>query len=223
MENKFIALAVGLTVGVIMLSGFLWPVVADATATEKTLTNDGYFRMNEVTDGNFSFSWTYEEPTKFNINGETYTYVNTSTNDQSVVCSETFFIRLRPGNDATPYLYYNGPGGNVTIDGADEAITLTLTDNSGSVSDGTSTYTIANSGNIYHISDVGAFVMKKINETVYMNESSQFFNRGGSTVSGHWVPIVISGSIENGATISTVNTVTVDSESIQINATPVSG
>lgn len=60
MENKFIGLAVGLTVGVILLSGFLWPLISDATKTNDTFTNTGRYYVSTDIDGETTITMNYD-------------------------------------------------------------------------------------------------------------------------------------------------------------------
>lgn len=196
--HKLIEATVFAAIGVLVFASLLIPVVDDATATTDTFTNDGYFRMDKVTDGNLTFNWDYDEPTKIVINDETIEYTNDNGVEISVVCSEAFYLRIRDNNAS---FIYNGPGGNVVADSTGESLTVAIVENSGTVSNGTDTKTFTNVGDIYHISNSGNYAMKKANETAYMNGDSEIFIRGVSRIGAHYVSFVVSGNIDDGATV----------------------
>lgn len=197
-QNIIIGL-VALTIAVIITVSAVVPVFMETTKTTDTFTNTGFFRMDKVTDGNFTFSWSYDDPTIINVNDETIEYTNNNGVEISVVCSNTFYLRIRDNNAS---FIYNGPGGNLVADSTGETLSLTIIENSGTVTNGTSTFTFTNVGDIYHISNTGNYAMKNANEPAYMNGDSQIFIRGVSKIGTHYVSIVVSGSIDDGPTIS---------------------
>ena len=197
-KNNVLTLIITLIVGIILAGSLLMPVLTDATTTERTFTNDGYFRMDKVTDGNLTFNWDYDEPTKIVVNDETIEYTNDSGNEISVVCSNTFYLRIRDNNAS---FIYNGPGGNVIADSTGESLTVTITENSGTVTNGTDTKNFTNVGDIYHISNSGDYAMKKSNEAAYLNEDSEIFIRGMSRIGIHYVSFIVNGNINDGATV----------------------
>ena len=207
---------VGITIAVIVCAVLLIPVVQESTTTHETFINEGYFRMNKITTGNLSFNWDYDTPGTITVNGENIQYNNNSGLELSVVCSDTFYLRIRDNNAS---FIYNGPGGNVVADSTGESLTVTIVDNSGTVTNGTDTKTFTNTGDIYHISNTGDYVMKKSNESAYMNSDSQIFIRGVSRIGTHYVSFVVSGDIEDGPTI-TASDVTLDN--VKMNSTPIS-
>ena len=64
METKgIITVAVTVTVAVIVLAGILMPVLTDATKTEETFTNKGYYRMSHYdSTTDHTFAWDYQTP-----------------------------------------------------------------------------------------------------------------------------------------------------------------
>lgn len=214
--NKIVVGLVGLTVMAVIFSAML-PIMGEVTSAETTFTNDGYFRMDKITDGNFTFLWEYDHPSTFTVNGNSTEFTNDTSLEISVVCSESFYLRIRANNLS---FIYNGPGGNMVADATGEYIQISLVENVGTVTDGTNTINLTNIGDIYHISDTGDYSMKKSNESAYMNGDSQIFNRGMTKVNSHYVAFVVSGSVNDGATITASN-VTMDN--IKMNSTPVNG
>lgn len=209
MENKFIALAVGLTVGVIMLSGFLWPVVADATATTDKFTNDGYFKMTKYEeDTDITIEWDYTDPTKVVVNGETQTLSNNVS--VTIAFVENAGIRIYSTQSGMQALM---PQGTMAADvGESETMTVVF-------SEGTVTATIPRVGDddltlsttytapIYCISSDGNYVMKKSNESAYMLKDTEFIGLGVTTITGAGSKVIlVKGTIEDGATATIVTT-----------------
>lgn len=217
--SKIPVLVVALVIGIVLVTSAVVPLASDYSEA-KTFKNEGFYKMDMTGDGNLTFRWDYDTPTKFTINGEEVEYTNSSTMDQSVVAAPGFFVRLRPGNE---YCYYNGTGGNIVADGTGEYISITISEGSGSITDGTTTKTFTEAGNIYFLFTTGDWVMKQPTDTAYLNGDSTIFSRGGSTVSGHWAPFTINATIDDGATVTTIDTMTIDTDSISVNADEVGG
>ena len=209
MDNKFIALAVGLTVGVIMLSGFLWPVVADATATETTFKNDGYYRMTEITDetsGEWVYSWTKEEPAIIYVNDVAYNMDVPTGLSYSIIGASDGWVS-RYVNTATPYIQTMfsdgvGSGGNglksfdCTISGGTAEFSLVLSDDT--IATKTMAYTTC-----YVLDKNGSWIMKDKNKPAYMNADSEFFAIGVTASAGFPLNVFkITGNIEDGATVT---------------------
>lgn len=88
MDNKFVGLMVGLTVGVLMVSGFLWPIVSDATATDKTFENTGLYYMTNPTE---SVHLEYLGNANWEVNDEPLTYTNIGATN--IIVTDSLFVR----------------------------------------------------------------------------------------------------------------------------------
>ena len=218
--NKMIGMVVGVMVGVLILSAALFPVIDSATTTERTFTNDGYF-MVDSTDDDFTFSWDYDDPTTYVINGDDMTFVNSYNVDLSVVMSESFFIRSDRNGVS---VYFNGDGvGNVIANSTNKTLTVSRSAGTITATNGDVTKTLTDTSTIYYMSDSGEYVMKKTTSPAYMLEDSLIFARGYSTLPGPtYTPILIEGDIENGVTASASN-VAVTLSDISVNNSTVSG
>lgn len=104
MDNKFIGLMVGLTVGVLMVSGFLWPIVSDATATESTFKNTGAFFV-EV-DPTDTYTISYDNAVANNVITVNGTAI-TLNRDYSIIALENAILRI---NADSHKLDWNGNG-----------------------------------------------------------------------------------------------------------------
>lgn len=169
MDNKFIGLMVGLTVGVLMVSGFLWPIVSDATATEKTFENEGYFNLDKFTD-NLTFTWNAETPDTFTVNGESVTYHNDTGLSLSVALGERFAVRLSNNNSA---INFYGAGTYINTSATNPTFSLTYESGSVTVTNGAQTKTVADVTECYAINGDGQYVMKKSNSVAYLNSGSE--------------------------------------------------
>lgn len=218
--NKLLTLLVTVTVGIIFVGALLAPIIQDVSATEKTFENEGYFKV-DTTDGDFSFSWDYDAPTIYTINGNDMTFVNSYNLDISVVMSDSFFIRSDRNGVA---VYFNGDGaGNVVADSTNKTLTVTRSGDTVTATNGNTTKTLTNDSTIYYMSETGNYVMKKSTTPAYMLEDSLIFARGYSTLPGPtYTPVLIVGDIENGVQASAINT-SVTISDVSVNSTAVDG
>lgn len=199
MENKFIALAVGLTVGVIMLSGFLWPVVSDAISTETTFKNTGYFYVDNPSE---EINLILEDGL-LSVNGEIVTAPENTTYPDGITILST---------ENAIFRYYNSElrsrGGLI---GYHSFNTCDLVFNNGAV---TGTYTPADSetpttvnATYTELTVISPTVTDRImckNITQYVNSNSIIKGAGviwtPSLATKYWVA-EFEGSIENGLTV----------------------
>lgn len=177
MENKFIALAVGLTVGVIMLSGFLWPLVADATAINETFTNEGYFAMDAVTEDTNTTIEFDNTLSKVVVNGEEITTNTTSPNSFTILGADNTIVRWQPNNsvriysndvkwgfantDTFTYLKLEVNGASVTI-------------TSDKASSESATISLGNTPFVISADEDAQYVMKYANEGAYVTDQSVY-------------------------------------------------
>lgn len=192
MDNKFIGLMVGLTVGVLMISGFLWPIVADATATEKTLTNNGYYRVSETEDNTVIVWDTANSPNIITVNGEE---INLSTlglsanSSYTIAFANDFLLRYFPlGNSSNMQVWassYTGLGIGASS-GVTGTFTITSTGITLEKSDSETVQTATHTGSYFKIDPKGDYTLKKPNETAYVSEDSTIIYAAG--ISGVGAP-----------------------------------
>ena len=206
MENKFIGLMVGLTVGVLMVSGFLWPVVADATATTEKVENTGYYYLDKYgTDESITINWDHTKPKVLTVNDEDVPVEGLPLNQWvSLVVGDTWGLRYANGGTLffTSFAYGTMQSiGASTQDNKD----LTIVCENGTAT--ATPYTAGTAGTsasvsyseIYIIANEGDYVMKKSNESVNMAGDTPIVAFGNTTLdAGYACMVKLSGSIEGG-------------------------
>ena len=186
MENKFIALVVGLTVGVIMLSGFLWPVVADATATEHTFINDGMFNaktIDETTEMTLTFD-PMTDPNIITVDGVDIDMSNTpdTYGSVTVVFTDDWFARYVVSNGALA-IYKCGTSSSSAIGGAsvsnEQTLSMIISSGSATITFGETTlnYSVAGDG-LAICPNKGDYVIKTATDTAYVNGDSTVYGVG---------------------------------------------
>lgn len=204
MDNKFIGLMVGLTVGVLMVSGFLWPVVSDATSTETKFVNEGYLRYTSIESDSaeeITVFWDHTDPKNIVV-GENTLNLSTMNNWTSIVFGDDWAIRYVTSADAVgTTIQYIGPTNSAYMGASDtDTVDLTITLSAGtmSISNGTTTQTAAYT-TAYYPDPNGTMTMKRSNESVYMLKDSSIIEANGTTnVAGVGVGVHFKGTIEDG-------------------------
>ena len=237
MDNKFIGLMVGLTVGVLMVSGFLWPVISDATATETTYTNDGYFRLSKITaDEEHTITWDYTAPYNFVVDGtDTVEIPFGSTNapifPYSVISTDNWAVRFISTNTGTRIdlaVFGNSPSliWGVSTD-AQDAASFELANGTATITkEGANAVTLSYESAFIPDSD-GIYIMKKSNETAHILGDSEIYSTGrtGASFNGTITNcnINVKGNINDGVTVTLINPNTVTAENIAINSIAIGG
>lgn len=188
MENKFIAVAVGLTVGVILLSGFLWPIVSDATATEKTFDNTayGFYQMREIETGD---SWV-RDGTTWTLNGDEVTSL--SSDAVSVITTDNVVFRQNGQIRGTTYASNNFTSGTAVDHDGTPAIQIG------------SNYIDYSVG--YTAVDEGTHILKTYTDKAYVNGDTPLWVTGvtgfPNQPSDANVIVHIEGTIDDGLTVT---------------------
>lgn len=191
MESKnLLTLAITLTVGIILAGSLLMPVISDATETERTLENIGYYSMNELNasdDTEHTLTWASSNKNILAVDGKdieisSFDAVGASL---TIFASETDLLRIGiSSSTGSPGLSWIQMRGS-TVAYASANTTFTATISSGSVAavmDGTSKSLSYTSAYLITAED-GDYVMKKANETAYMFEDSTIYSLGYTTIS----------------------------------------
>lgn len=223
MENKFIGLMVGLTVGVLMISGFLWPIVSDATTINKTFSNAGYYEMTYDERENVTVVWNYETPYQITVNDETVALNPTdfsSSQRKTILIGDDFVLRTNRGS-GQPIVQFTTPTRNIF---GGTGVNLTVTCESGTYTATAGPDTVSGTyTTLYTPSNNGEYVMKLSDQDAYLLGNTEFIAMGTSYIGPENtnVGIKITGSIDNGAEIAawfggdwTFNNVQVNSESV---------
>ena len=218
--KRMIELTVGIVVGLVVFSAILMPVVNNATTTEHTFTNEGYFKVQEYSGDNieYSASWDHTEPAQFTVNDEAIPITYTDNVNTSIVLDGNFFLRYFPNTGVT--LYYGSQAiveANVT-NGFD--MTLSYSEGTLTITNGTATREIT-VDTFYSIANDGPFVMKKGNVKAYMTEDSIIYGSGRTNVGTDVVGTLVSGTVDD--VDVTIWRGEATPRDIVINATEVSG
>lgn len=201
MDTKKIVMGViSVAVAIIVLMSMI-PIFTDAGASEDTFKNEGYFYVNKVTEGTTTISFDYTNPSVLTVNDEEYTFEGMPS-DITVALTESSFLRFQPGTRCILYTSDSSYAGgttsakSLTISATDGTMTVNLTGSDPA----TITYT-----DLYVISDSGEYVMKKSNESAYVLSDTVFFGAGRSTIgTSDSEFLMLSGTVEDGATFTTL-------------------
>lgn len=209
MEMKIPAIAITAVVVVIVLAGVLMPVLDDATKTEDSFTNDGYFHLNkyDASADSLTIFWDHNSPRVLTVGSTTYD-LDTPVNQWiDVIVGDDWYIRYAYGGSVS-FMGFDGYGfvsqvlASVT-NGSDMTAVL---------SGGTVTVTVSTTGasdivkstsytEYYALSgDTGDYVMKKSAETVYMSEDTPIYAIGSTDAFSGAAMVKLTGSIEDGVT-----------------------
>lgn len=215
----------GVVIGVLLLTTLAMPVISDATTTERTFTNEGYFRAAETSDETV-IEWNPSvDPFILTINGDAYSLDSMKQfGNYSIAFSDDFILRY----------YYNGAssqnlqiwnsayavGANNTI--AYKAI-VTINENevTWATDAGSSPTTVTHSGSYFVMDSEGDYIMKYSNKDAYVNPSSTIVYAGGISNVGSgtaFTSIYFEGTVDdltvtpmrNNTTVTDIESTTVD-------------
>lgn len=204
MINKLIPSIITILVAVIMTATLLVPILSEEASSEKTFTNDGYFRMAHYgTDTDVTIAWSAENPKTMIVNDVAVPInYNVEGGQVTIVADTNFIVRLNASNTMS---YIAQTGGTHT---AIESATYVFSGGSASItntSDGTPTTYTTTYEDIYVPSLNGEFVMKEFDKTAYVNEDSEIFAFGltriknsTGTIASPGAGFEFSGSIADG-------------------------
>lgn len=201
MNNKLIPIVLMLVVGIILAGSVLVPVLNDATETERTFTNNGIIRMDKVDDTlDTTIAWDHTNPDVVTIGGVEKAMPQDLTIALTIGGADDFFIRYST-NSVT--VFHNNAVINASVsDTSDLSITIaagTITSSNGTNSD-TFTYT----DDLFIVSDTGAYVMKNMNDTVYVKKDSDIHGYGRTYLEGGINTAAnfnINGNVDDGFTV----------------------
>ena len=180
----FVMLSISIAVAVLTLTSVLVPAVSMAVDTEDTYTNEGLWRMKEITEGDVwtftsnPYSWEYDDETQSSI----------STGGSSALLGDNWTVRSN-GQARGPYI--SGNASSLTATAGTEELVFT------GVS-GTLTYPISG----YGILDEGDYIMTNYQKPVHVLGDSIIYATGVSSVDDIGCTIHIEGTIDDGVTIT---------------------
>lgn len=204
MESKnLLTLAITLTVGIILAGSLLAPVISDATTTERTFENEGYFYVEKISaddDRTITIEWDRDAFGTMIWNG-TNVDVSTWPSGGYTVATDgvSKIIRMGMGNSVALQTLgdsFSSGGGNtkhmeITIaNGTITANSILLNDTTYSV---TTTYTEVWA---YSLTPTD-YVMKKADKIAYLNEDSEYLAMGVTTVTQWNTIIKVTGTVSD--------------------------
>lgn len=182
--KRIVMLVVGASVMVLIFSAILVPIINDATKTDETFTNDGYFRYSSIestaTD-ELTIKWEYTNPEYITVGTDTVKTSGFASTWGSVIFGDDWTIRYNYSDNTE--IQYLGPTTDDYILASvstERDLTITLSGGTATISNGTVTltapYTVA-----YYPDNNGSMIMKKSNEVAYLLKDSSIVIANGST------------------------------------------
>lgn len=212
-RNTVLMTALTVTIAVIIAATVLMPVLTDATTTEKTFTNEGYYYM---TDDDSDYTLTYSASTRIlTANGENFDFSQMPDGSYTVVSTNEFLVRIQnyPAQNYGAWLITQTTRANVSE--------FTFTASEGNATWQTDPYTYT-SDSFYSISvEKTDWTMCKYNGTNYILFDS-VLTGNGTTVVNEWSDFFhIVGTLEDGVTL--ITSPNIEISNAQVNATEIDG
>lgn len=222
--KRIVALVVGASVMVLIFSALLVPIINDATTTEKTLENTGYFYMEKYgTDEEVTIAWDPATPKKITVNGEAYN-PNTPVNQfVNVAIGDNWYFRYADGGSNTYVQVSYGGIDQIVGSNSDEvAVTVTCSNGTATITKGTTTQT-ATYTELYVISgDEGEYIMKNATESVTVAGDTEFIGLGTTMLGTGKAVLKVTGNVEDGAEVTVIGSTPSGAtvSDIEVSATP---
>lgn len=199
-----LTLIITLVVGVILTGALLGPVISDATKTEQTFENEGYFYLQKITaadEGTYTFSYTFDGETNLTFNGEPVDLGGITNPVTLATDGADWFVRYGLNNEYVGLQIFGTDlvsGGygttSMTIEFSGGTVTATrITDGSDTPTVDTKTY---NEAWIYS-PEKSDYVMKKADSTAYMHADSEYVAAGQTTIKQWFDSLCIVGNNES--------------------------
>ena len=166
------------------------PVLDDATATEDTFTNEGYYFMDKISANDTTehrIEWSSSSASTITVDGKDVDVSKWGLSgfaSVSIFATETDIVRVGVSNTGASITWIQIRGSTVAYAGASASFDATISAGTASIhldselSNRSLTYTDA-----YMIkADAGSYVMKKSNESAYMNADSEIYSLGYTTI-----------------------------------------
>ena len=222
MEFRFAPFLISIVVAVVLFATMLVPIINDSLTTERTFTNDGFYRMTN-TEEETVITWT-PSVDKFvlNVNGEDVSIQGLTQygySNYSIAFADDVVVR---------YYYETANSQNIQVwkgdyqvgMGASSTYTMTITINSSALTFNNGapdavTSTIAHTGDYFVIDPNGEYTMKLRDKSAYILEDSTIFYAGGISGVGTSIfsSIYIEGTVADYTVTPMRNYVTVSNES----------
>lgn len=214
MDNKLVQVVIAITVGIVVLGSLLVPVITEASTTEKTFTNEGYYTMDQLdTTASLTMVWNSSNPDAVTIGDETVDMSFATVNlGYTIVGSDNFAIRFTKTTNGT---IIQGFGSEYFNQGSGTIVTITIENGSVSahtnradISGGlTTTYTYSSSAYVINPDGDGeyTYVMKNASTSAYVNGDSMIHFIGATNVSSSGtVAVYGEGTLDDGIDLETI-------------------
>lgn len=217
MESKnLLTLAITLTVGIILAGSLLMPVISDATTTEKTFENEGYFFMDKISstdEDTHTITWAASTPNIIVVDGTNMDIASfglpSGFASVTIFATETDIIRLGANNDGTSLNWVQVRGSTWYYSSSTTSFTATIAGGDlTAVLDGTTRATTYTDAYLIDKDENGAYVMKKSDEKAFMLADSEFYNIGVTNITSGFIILKVEGNIES----ATVTPLTISPE-----------
>ena len=214
-KTNLLTLVVTLTVGIILAGSLLMPVLSDATQTEKTFTNDGYYRLTQIeSDSNTVIEWDYTNPNVLTVNGAEVTINSDSAEyvyPYAIVTTDGWALRLAVSYSSIGLDLYTSQYNNVVwYVTTTEAVnaTITLSNGTASFAKGENPAVSTSFTKAFIPDNEGDYVLKFSDKDVYLNGDSLIYSTGRSTLTlgeSENLLIHMDGNIDDGVTATVLN------------------
>ena len=177
--NRIIGLVVALVVGGVIVGGLLIPSIEAMTETEKTLVNEGYYRMSEIiSETDTTIEWDYTNPTVMSINGTEYAVNFPIGKEVSIVGTDSMIIRMyHPNTNYYTVQCYCKDG---FIAALNSNMTITISNDTVTAFNGTSTKTETITQG-YYIDPNGNWIMKDSDKGAFIHTTDSVMILAGIT------------------------------------------
>ena len=202
--SKLLTLIVTVTVGIIFIGALLGPVINDVSTTEKTFTNEGYYRVNEIksTDTEtYTLSWSVSEPGVITVNdvdSEISSWGAEVNQSFSIFATETDIFRIGIGvGDVLSWVQIRG--GTYFYAAASSSFTATIGSGSVSVlldSDATPKELTYSTAYIIDPTNTAEYTMKKSNVAAYIKDDSLVYGMGITGVNASSYVMKVTGTVD---------------------------
>ena len=203
--RKLIMTTVGVAIAVIITAAVLMPVLEDSMATSDTFTNEGYFRLKEITadeDLTTTIEWSSSVANILKVNGvdvDISTFgLPTGYASITIVATENDIIRIGANNQGTSLNWVQIRGSTYAYSGASTNFTATITNGTiSAVMDESSKTATYDSAYVIDETNTGAYVMKKANTPAYMKSDSEYYAMGVTNITGGYYITKLVGDLES--------------------------
>ena len=186
--KNFTAMTIGVVVIAVLLVTMVIPVIGDATTTERTFKNGGYYTYDAITDDtDVTITWAVATPNVVSIGDDTITMPE-GNGSWTIVGSENFTARFYRNATVTGIQCYGTSGyisGNTgTVGLTSLTVAVTATNMIITVGETTWTYSMGEHGFVLNSTGTGDLTLKYSNESAYINEDTEVYLCGTTFVTG---------------------------------------